>query len=193
MAAVAHHVLNPAVQAWMERLPAPHKALFLDRDGVINLDHGYVHTPAGTDWVPGIFELVRSAMAAGYIPVVVTNQAGIARGLYDEAAFVAYTHWVHEEFAARGACIAATFFCPHHPEAGRGDYLRQCLCRKPKPGMILAAIESMGIDPVRSVLVGDKSSDIEAARAAGVGRSILVAPGGVGLEAIRAMFDREAA
>lgn len=190
--AITHRVLNPAAHAWVERLPSPRKALFLDRDGVINLDHGYVHTPEGTDWVPGIFELVLSAMAAGYVPVVVTNQAGIARGLYDEAAFVAYSDWVHGEFAARGACIAATFFCPHHPEAGRGGYLRDCLCRKPKPGMILAAIECLGIDPVESVLVGDKASDIEAGHAAGVGRNMLVAAGGVGLEAIRAMLDREA-
>lgn len=192
-AGIAHCVLNPAALARVQRFTEPKKALFLDRDGVINLDHGYVHSPAETDWVPGIFELVRSAIAAGYVPVVVTNQAGIARGKYDEATFVAYSHWVHDQFAARGAYIAATFFCPHHPDAGLGDYLRECICRKPKPGMILAAIKCLGIDPVQSVLVGDKPSDLAAARAAGVGRSVLVETDGVGLQAIRAMFDGEAA
>lgn len=191
-AGVAHYVLNPAAFACLERVPAPRKALFLDRDGVINLDHGYVHSPAETDWMPGIFELVRSAISAGYVPVVVTNQAGIARGKYDEATFVAYSQWVHDQFAARGAYIAATFFCPHHPEVGRGAYLRECMCRKPKPGMILAAIERLGIDPVQSMLIGDKHSDLAAARAAGVGQAILVESDGRGLQAIRAMFDAEA-
>src|SRR5690606_1314353 len=88
----------------------PHRALFLDRDGVVNVDHGYVHTPGRTEWVPGIFELARAARAAGYVLVVATNQAGIARGYYDEEQFRAYTRWVHARFAEEGAPLLATYY-----------------------------------------------------------------------------------
>mgnify|MGYP001102487457 FL=1 len=154
--------------------PGPHKALFLDRDGVINVNHGYVHTPGQTDWVPGIFDLARAARAAGYALVVVTNQAGIARGYYDEAQFRAYTRWVHARFEAEGAPIAATYFCPHHPEAGLGELKVACGCRKPEPGMLLEAIGRHGLDPAGSVMVGDTPKDMEAAAAAGVVRRFLL-------------------
>ena len=149
--------------------PGPHKALFMDRDGVINLDHGYVHTREQTEWVPGIFDLARAARAAGYVLVVVTNQAGIARGLYDVEQFRAYTRWVHASFEAEGAPLLATYYCPHHPEAGLGDLKVACNCRKPKPGMLLTAAEEYGIDLAASMLVGDTATDIGAGEAAGVG------------------------
>lgn len=152
--------------------PAPRRALFLDRDGVINIDHGYVHSQERTDWVPGIFELAALAGSVGMVCVVVTNQAGIARGYYDEAAFRAYTGWMHAEFHARGAPLLATYFCPHHPQAGADA--NACFCRKPEPGMLLAAIRDFDIDAARSLIIGDKPSDIEAAAAAGVGFSILM-------------------
>src|SRR5690606_24836828 len=129
--------LDPAAEALLAAAPMPRKALFLDRDGVININHGYVHAPERTDWVPGIFELVADAHARGYLPIVVTNQAGIGRGHYDEAAFLAYTGWVHAQFAQRGAPLLATFWCPHHPDAGIGGYRVACNCRKPEPGMLL--------------------------------------------------------
>jgi len=107
--------------------------------------------------------------------VVVTNQAGIARGYYDQAQFLDYTRWVHEQFAAQGAPLLATFYCPHHPDAGQGEWRVACACRKPAPGMLLAAAESLGIDLPNSIMVGDTNADVEAARAAGVGRVRLLA------------------
>lgn len=162
-------------------------ALFLDRDGVINADLGYVHRRDQVEWIPGIFELCRDAWARGMAPVVVTNQAGIARGLYDEAAFLAFTAWLHDEFAARGAPLLATYYCPHHPTAGRGPLLRDCACRKPKPGMLLQAGADFGIDFARSMLIGDTDSDLAAARAAGVGRAVKF--DGPRLPPLRELFD----
>lgn len=165
--------LDPAAAALLAANPVPRMALFLDRDGVVNLNHGYVHTPERTDWVPGIFELVARAHRRGYLPIVVTNQAGIGRGLYDEAAFLYYTAWMHEQFARRGTPLLATFWCPHHPEAGIGEYRVACGCRKPQSGMVLAAIERFDIDPARSLLIGDQPSDVEAAHAVGVAARLI--------------------
>lgn len=166
--------VDPASNAILARVLGPRKALFLDRDGVINVDHGYVHEPDSTEWVPGIFEAVAGAVAEGYLPVVVTNQAGIARGYYSEEQFRAYTAWMHAEFAARGTPLLATYFCPHHPQAGIGSYARACECRKPRPGMLLQAIADWTLLPAASTLIGDKPSDIAAARAAGVPSSRLI-------------------
>lgn len=153
------------------------RALLLDRDGVINLDLGYVHTPAQTEFVDGIFELCGAAAELGYSTIVVTNQAGIARGLYTEAEFIDYTRWMHGEFVRRGAPLAATYYCPHHPTAGQGEYRKDCGCRKPAPGMIVAAERRYALDLAGSVLVGDKPWDMQAGRAAGVGTCLLYAPG----------------
>lgn len=165
--------LDPAAGDLASAAQAPRRALLLDRDGVINVNHGYVHTPETTDWVPGIFELVAKAHARGYLVIVATNQAGIGRGLYDEAAFLAYTAWMHARFSERGTPLLATFWCPHHPEAGVGEYRTACECRKPRPGMLLAAIARFGIDPAGSLMVGDKQGDLDAAAAAGVPARLL--------------------
>lgn len=148
------------------------RALFLDKDGVINVDHGYVSTPERTDFIGGIFELCRAATKHGYLNVVVTNQAGIARGYYTEQAFLEYMDWVRSEFRKHDTQIDAVYYCPHHPEHGIGEYLRDCDCRKPKPGMLLAAARDLDIDLAGSILVGDKASDIEAGEAAGVATCI---------------------
>lgn len=145
-------------------------AVFLDRDGVVNFDLGYVHSAGQTRWIPGIFDFCRAARAAGFVLVIVTNQAGIARGLYQEDCFLQYTRWVHEQFKAQGAPLAATYYCPHHPTAGVGAGLCDCTCRKPKPGMLLAAAAALQLDLSRSILVGDTDSDLRAAADAGVGR-----------------------
>lgn len=150
------------------------RALFLDRDGVINVNHGYVHSADQTEWVPGIFELCRAGIDAGYDLIVVTNQAGIARGYYAKEEFLEYTRWVHEQFESRGIQIAATYYCPHHPEFGVGEFKVACGCRKPRPGMILAASRDFSIDLSASILVGDMQTDMEAAATAGVGTSLLV-------------------
>lgn len=148
------------------------RALFLDKDGVINVDHGYVCTPERTDFIGGIFELCRTSTRYGCLNVVVTNQAGIARGHYTEQEFMSYMDWVRNEFRARDAQLDAVYFCPHHPVHGRGPYLRECDCRKPRAGMILTAARDFDLDLARSVLVGDTDSDIAAGQAAGVGACI---------------------
>jgi D-glycero-D-manno-heptose 1,7-bisphosphate phosphatase len=150
------------------------RALLLDRDGVINVDHGYVHTEKQFDYVPGIFDLARAAHCAGFLIVVVTNQAGIGRGYYGEADFHRLTEWMRARFAAEGAPIARVYFCPHHPEAGIARYRLDCFDRKPNPGMILRARTDLGLDLAASAMVGDKESDMEAGRRAGVGTLVLV-------------------
>lgn len=144
-------------------------ALFLDRDGVINVDHGYVHTPANFQFIDGIFDLVATANRAGYLVVVVTNQAGIGRGYYSEAQFHNLTHWMRRRFAEHGGQIDGVYFCPYHPEHGIGEYRRESEFRKPAPGMLLQAQSELGIDLEQSILIGDKLSDMVAGRSAGVG------------------------
>ncbi|QIK80427.1 HAD family hydrolase [Lysobacter sp. HDW10] len=160
--------LDPTLSEQLAQLSAPRRALFLDRDGVINVNHGYVHSPKQTDWVDGIFEFVARAHEKGFLPVVVTNQAGIGRGYYSELDFIKYTRWVHKVFTERNAPLAATFWCPHHPTAGEGRYRVECDCRKPQPGMLRQAMSRWNINAETSVLIGDKQSDIEAAHAAGI-------------------------
>lgn len=188
---IVARLLHARAPELLQYAPVPRKALFLDRDGVINVDHGYVHSPSETDFVPGIFDLVRSGWKAGYVPVVITNQAGIARGLYDEATFLDYTRWVHAQFDSQGTPIVATFFCPHHPTHGAGRYRVDCKCRKPQPGMLIAAADALHLDCSGSLMIGDKESDIIAARAAGVGQARLVRRCDE-LSEIRALLETEA-
>ncbi|MGH8182227.1 MAG: D-glycero-alpha-D-manno-heptose-1,7-bisphosphate 7-phosphatase [Rhodanobacteraceae bacterium] len=149
-------------------------ALFLDKDGVINVDHGYVCTPERTDFIDSIFDLCRASTRNGFLNVVATNQAGIARGHYSESQFLAYMDWVRGEFRKRDAQLDAVYYCPHHPVHGIGEYLRDCACRKPKPGMFLAAQRDLVLDLDGSILVGDSGSDVEAGKAAGVGTCLRV-------------------
>lgn len=150
------------------------RALFLDRDGVINLDIGYLHRAEDCVFVPGIFELVRAARQAAYDVFVVTNQAGIARGYYNEQTFAEFTAWMLGNFAAEGAPITQVYHCPHHPTAGIGEYKRLCECRKPAPGMLLQAAQEHGVDLAASIMVGDSITDMQAARVAGIGRCYLL-------------------
>lgn len=152
---------------------APRPALFLDRDGVINVDHAYVHKPDNFEFVDGVFELCRHAKRLGYLIFVVTNQAGIGRGYYSEQDFHALTEWMCRRFDAEGAPIDKVYFCPFHPEHGIGKYKLDSPFRKPGPGMILQAAGEFGVDLARSVLVGDNESDIRAGLAAGVGCTVL--------------------
>ncbi|TBR40360.1 MULTISPECIES: D-glycero-beta-D-manno-heptose 1,7-bisphosphate 7-phosphatase [Dyella] len=153
---------------------AARKVLFLDRDGVVNINHGYVHRPDQTDWVAGVFDAARAAKRAGYGLVIVTNQAGIARGYYSEDQFLQFTRWIHEQFAIHGADLLATYYCPHHPEGIVPGLNVSCECRKPGPGMILAAGKDLEIDLGQSLLVGDQTSDLQAAASAGIERSWLI-------------------
>lgn len=152
-------------------------ALFLDRDGVINVERDYVHRVEDVDFVDGIFTLCKAAQDAGLALVIVTNQAGIGRGYYTEEQFRALMDWMQDRFGERGVVIDAVYFCPFHPDHGIGKYRFDSFDRKPKPGMILRAQAELDIDLGASCLVGDKDSDIEAARAAGVGTAVLFASG----------------
>jgi D-glycero-D-manno-heptose 1,7-bisphosphate phosphatase len=150
------------------------RALFLDRDGVINEDRHHVHRIEDFHFIDGIFDLCRAATDAGLAIIVVTNQAGIARGLYTEQQFQALTDWMNARFAEQGVRIDQVYYCPHHPVHGTGLFKRDCHCRKPGPGMILRARDDHGICLRNSILIGDKQSDIVAAKTAGVGTSVLI-------------------
>jgi D-glycero-D-manno-heptose 1,7-bisphosphate phosphatase len=149
-------------------------ALFLDRDGIINLDTGYVHRIEDFTFREGIFELCAAAQGRGLALVVVTNQAGIGRGYYTEADFHTLTAWMLDRFADRGIRFAGVEFCPDHPVHGIGPYRRENPRRKPGPGMILDACAAHGLDPVRSTIIGDRATDMQAGLAAGLGRLILL-------------------
>ena len=143
------------------------KALFLDRDGVINVDGDYVHRKKDFVFIDGIFDLCRMALAKDYLVIVITNQSGIGRGLYTEADFQKLTTWMHEEFAREKAPLTAVYHCPHAPGDG-------CYCRKPKPGMLMAAQREWNIDMAHSIFIGNMETDIKAGRGAKVGRNVLL-------------------
>jgi D-glycero-D-manno-heptose 1,7-bisphosphate phosphatase len=145
------------------------RALLLDRDGVINVDYGHVSRAEDFTFVDGIFDLVRTANTRGYEVVVVTNQAGIAKGLYSEAQFVSLMQWVSQQFIAQGALIDAVYYCPCHPDHGVAPYRADSEGRKPRPGMIHRAAAERGLLLAESVMVGDRVSDMQAGTAAGVG------------------------
>lgn len=150
-------------------------ALFLDRDGVINVDRGYVHRPDQFEFVPGIFELARFWTNELRRPiVVVTNQSGIGRGYFDQAAYASLTQWMCDRFEAEGTSIARIYHCPYHPLEGIGEYRSDHAWRKPKPGMLLQAISDLGLDPAHCAIVGDNMSDMEAGAAVGIGLRILI-------------------
>lgn len=153
------------------------RAAFIDRDGVINEERRYVHRVEDFALLPGALQGLLQLQRAGYLLVVVTNQAGIARGYYTAAQYDALTDHMLRLTRAAGVDIASVYHCPHHPQAAVDAYRLACDCRKPAPGMLLAAARDFGLDLPRSLMIGDKRSDIEAGRAAGVGRCILVASG----------------
>jgi D-glycero-D-manno-heptose 1,7-bisphosphate phosphatase len=140
-------------------------AIFLDRDGVINVDRGYTHQPDQLEWIPGAPDAVRLMNEAGYYVFVVTNQSGVARGYYDEAAVKRFHLHIQQNLAAYGAHIDAFYYCPHHPEGSVKQLSIQCRCRKPMPGMLEQAARDWPIDLGRSFLIGDKDHDLAAAAA----------------------------
>lgn len=160
-----------------------HRALFLDRDGVINVEGDYVHSSEDFHFHEDIFELCRAAQSLGYVILVITNQAGIGRGYYTEAEFLNLTNWMIDQFAIKGIHIPRVYYCPDHPVHGLGQYRRDSPDRKPKPGMLLRAQSDFGLELSSSILVGDQDCDIEAARAAGIGTKILFKPGFRALDA----------
>jgi D-glycero-D-manno-heptose 1,7-bisphosphate phosphatase len=147
------------------------RAAFLDRDGTLIRDRDYLSDPAGVELIPGTVEGLRALRDAGLALVVVTNQSGIARGLYSEADYHRVAARLDEILESHGVRPDLTLFCPHHPDHGG-----PCSCRKPETGMHLRAARELGLDPGRSFFVGDKVSDVEAGRRLG-GQGILVLTG----------------
>lgn len=143
-------------------------AVFFDRDGVLNRDAGYTHRPDQFEWMPGAREAIRLCNDQGRLVFVVTNQAGVAKGLYDEATVQALHHWMAGELAVSGAHVDAFEYCPHHPDGTVSRYNKMCRRRKPAPGMIEDLLEAWPVDKSRSLLIGDKDSDVQAAAAAGI-------------------------
>lgn len=141
---------------------------FLDRDGVVNADIGYLWRHEDVVWIPGAIETIRTFNACGWPVVVVTNQSGVARGYYGEEDVRSLHQWMNSELEKLGAHIDAFYFCPHHPKGSVDRYAIECECRKPQPGMILQAIADWRADPATSFLIGDKPSDVAAAEAAGI-------------------------
>lgn len=150
------------------------RALFLDRDGVVNEEVGYLHQADGVRFVDGIFSLCRVAAGLGYRLIIVTNQAGIARGYYSEEAFEALMEFMQAELRAKGVELDAVYYCPFHPEHGVGKYKQEHEDRKPGTGMLRRGALEFGVDLSESVLVGDRCSDVEAANAAGLRQAFLI-------------------
>jgi D-glycero-D-manno-heptose 1,7-bisphosphate phosphatase len=148
------------------------KGLFLYRDGVINVNHGYVHTIESFQFIDGIFDLTRLALSKGYVICVVTNQAGIARGYYTESDFDELTSWMCGQFKSKGVVIDKVYYSPYHPVHGLGQYKKDDISRKPKPGMLQQAMLELNIDVQASVLIGDNVTDIQAGFSAGVGTNL---------------------
>jgi len=163
--------------------------VIFDRDGVLNEDVGYAHRPAQIRWVEGAMAAVRAVNDAGLFAFVATNQSGVARGYYSEADVEALHHWMNAELdRTAGARIDAFVFSPFHPEAPLAAYRQDSASRKPKPGMILELLARFPVDPARTLLIGDKDSDLAAAEAAGV--QGLLFEGGSVLAALAPVLSR---
>lgn len=150
------------------------KALFLDRDGVVNKEKNYLYKIEEFEFIDGVFETCKYFQGKGYLIIIITNQAGIARGRYTEEDFEILTKWMTKEFEKENIKISKVYHCPHHP-----DFSGECECRKPNPKMILEAQKDFNIDLKNSILIGDKNSDIEAGINSGIEVNYLVSTGHV--------------
>lgn len=168
---------------------AARPAAFLDRDGVLNVDHGYVHRREDWQWMPGAREAVKLFNDAGWWVFIVTNQSGIARGMYTEEQMHALHARMAEDLTAVGAHVDAVAWCPHHPAGIVSPFAGDCDCRKPRPGMLLRLMAEWPVDIARSVLIGDKPRDLDAARAAGVAGHLYTE--GDLAATVRGILDRE--
>ena len=152
-------------------------AVFLDRDGTLNHDIGYVHRVADFRWFPGAVNAIRRLNDSGYYVFLVTNQSGVARGIYDEAAIHDLQRWMNEQLRAAGAHIDDMRYCPHHPQGSIAAYRTTCACRKPAPGMLLDLMSVWPVIREASIMIGDQESDDAAGRAAGIASAIIPAGG----------------
>jgi D-glycero-D-manno-heptose 1,7-bisphosphate phosphatase len=153
------------------------KAAFIDRDGVINVERGFLHRVEEFAFLPGAVDALLRLQAAGYLLVVITNQSGIARGLYTVADYLRLTAHMQHLLRAAGVQLSAVEYCPHLADAQLPEFRLDCDCRKPRPGMLQRAAAALDIDMARSILVGDRATDIQAGRSAGVAHCWLVRSG----------------
>lgn len=145
------------------------RAIFLDRDGVINIDKGHVHKQEDFVFCENIFDILRAFQRKGFLIVIITNQAGIAKKYYTTDIFLSLNSWMVNEFRKQEITVTKVYFCPHHPE-----HTGTCNCRKPEPGMIFQARDELNIDLSESLLIGDKISDIIAGKRAGIKTNVLI-------------------
>jgi D-glycero-D-manno-heptose 1,7-bisphosphate phosphatase len=146
------------------------KIIFIDRDGVINKEIGYLYKIQDFEFIDGVFDACKYFLSLGYEIIIITNQSGIARGLYKEEDFLKLNTWMLEKFCEKDIRINDVFHCPHGPEDN-------CSCRKPKPGLFLKAIKKYSVDINKSWMIGDKETDIQSARDAGIEKTIIVKTG----------------
>ncbi|MFA5113820.1 MAG: D-glycero-beta-D-manno-heptose 1,7-bisphosphate 7-phosphatase [Candidatus Margulisiibacteriota bacterium] len=152
------------------------RAVFVDRDGTIIEDSGYISTPKEVHFLPGSIEALRQLNQAGFKVIVITNQSGVARGFFSEDMVQTIDKFIHKQVLSGGGHIDAFYYCPHHPEHGVYPYRQECACRKPSPGMIKQAAQDHHLDLGRSFMVGDHSCDVRAGKTAGV-RTVFVLTG----------------
>ncbi|VFP79633.1 D-glycero-beta-D-manno-heptose 1,7-bisphosphate 7-phosphatase [Candidatus Erwinia haradaeae] len=152
-------------------------AIFIDRDGTINIDYGYVFEINHFTFIDGSIDAMRELMLMGFSLIMVTNQSGIARGIFKITQLIVLTEWIKKVLSKHNVYLDGIYFCPHHPEAIIKQWKKLCSCRKPKPGMLLTAKKELHINMSASYMVGDKIEDMQAAQAAGVWKKILVRSG----------------
>lgn len=145
------------------------RAIFLDRDGIINIDKGHVHKKEDFVFYERIFNILKPFQQNGYLIIIIINQAGIAKSYYTTNEFLSLNRWMVNEFKKKGITITKVYYCPHHPE-----YTGACICRKPEPGMIYQARDELNIDLSESLLIGDKITDIMAGKSSGIKTNILI-------------------
>ena len=166
------------------------KAVFFDRDGVLNEEVGYLHEIEKFKWIDGAIDTVKFCNKQKLLTVIVTNQSGVARGFYTEDDVKKIHAFMQSELEKFGAHIDAFYYCPHHPEGSVTAYKKVCDCRKPAPGLILRACSELEINPATSILIGDSERDIEAGRRAGIGRLIFFEGGNLFDVVKQAIFSR---
>ncbi len=166
-------------------------AIFLDRDGTINVEKGYLIHLDDFEFLPGVPEALKKLQNAGFLLVIVTNQSGIARGYFSLEQVNKLHQYIILQLEQFGISLAGIYICPHHPTCGQGEYLRDCECRKGKPGMLLKAAEDLNIDLRHSFMIGDKLADIEAGYAAGCSTYLVKTGYGKDFEAAATTYGAE--
>jgi D-glycero-D-manno-heptose 1,7-bisphosphate phosphatase len=154
------------------------RGLLLDRDGVINIDHGYIGKHEQFEFMSGLFPFLRDVQDLGWRLAILTNQSGVARGRYTIADYEKLTAWMLKELAKEGITIDLVLACFEHPEGTVKEFARESFWRKPNPGMVLEAINRLHLDPARSAFLGDQPRDLEAAAAGGIGKRLLLSKDG---------------